>query len=724
MRSRFLRPSPFTFARRLLTAVLLASLGSLVLAEGQQATTGAPVPQQPAGQDKPAPDPQVQRPTFRTEANFVRVDVYPTADGKPVEDLRQEEFELTEDGVPQQVRTFEHIVIRGNTPQELRAEPNTVRESRQMAADPRARLFVLFIDTYHISLDGAANVRRALVRLLDRTMSSDDLVAIMTPEMSAAAVTFARRTTTIDALLEKFWTWGRRDRIAGRDPIEQDYDACYPPAAGEGATSAKAREMIARRREKLSLDSMEDLIVHLGGLREERKAVFAVTEGWVLYRQNNTLAGNPRIPAVGTGPDGTLRVGDLGASGVAMGRCEQDARRLSFEDHERQFRDLLDEANRANVSFYPIDPRGLPVFDTSIGPDTPLSPAADSLVLGTRLNSLRTLAGATDGTAILNSNDIDGGLRRVVDDLSSYYLIGYYSTNSKLDGKFRSIKVRVKRPGVDVRARRGYKAATEAEVKARTAASVTRPASPLTASVASLARIRTEAFVQARAGYSWRANPAGGPPVPVLWVVGELDAGAAARDEQWKPGADVAVTITGPDKAALDGLQKLLTRDARSFLVQLPPTGGVTPGDYTLRISSKPAGTTLGSTETIRVVVPKPPVTSDAPVAGQPLLFRRGPFSGAGWVAAGDLRFRRQERVKVEVPLIGAFGAAEVRLLDRAGNPLNLPVTLSRREEEGVTVVGGEVTLAPLSSGDYVLETTITQGPNTQKVLAAFRIVP
>ncbi|HEY3384772.1 MAG TPA: hypothetical protein VGK32_23670 [Vicinamibacterales bacterium] len=108
--------------------MLLASLGSLVLAEGRQATTGAPVPQQAAGQDKPAPAPQVQRPTFRTEANFVRVDVYPT-----------------EDGVPQQVRTFEHIVIRGNTPQGLRAEPNTMRESRQMAADPRARLFVLFI---------------------------------------------------------------------------------------------------------------------------------------------------------------------------------------------------------------------------------------------------------------------------------------------------------------------------------------------------------------------------------------------------------------------------------------------------------------------------------------------------------------------------------------------------------------------------------------------------
>ena len=82
-----------------------------------------------------------------------------------------------------------------------------------------------------------------------------------------------------------------------------------------------------------------------------------------------------------------------------------------------------------------------------------------------RLNSLRTLAEATDGLAIVDSNDLAGGLRRVVNDLSSYYLLGYYSSG-KLDGKFHSIKVRVKRPGVQVRARRGYLAATPAAVTA------------------------------------------------------------------------------------------------------------------------------------------------------------------------------------------------------------------------------------------------------------------
>ena len=72
--------------------------------------------------------------------------------------------------------------------------------------------------------------------------------------------------------------------------------------------------------------------------------------------------------------------------------------------------------------------------------------------------------------AVVNSNDLDRGLKRISDDFTLYYLLGYYSTNSKLDGQFRSVKVKVNQPGIDVRARRGYRAATQAEVTAARAA--------------------------------------------------------------------------------------------------------------------------------------------------------------------------------------------------------------------------------------------------------------
>ena len=74
----------------------------------------------------------------------------------------------------------------------------------------------------------------------------------------------------------------------------------------------------------------------------------------------------------------------------------------------------------------------------------------------TTLDSIRTLGESTNGMAIVDTNDFSGGLRRAAADFSSYYLLGYTSSNGKPDGKYRKIKVTVKRPGVQVRAREGY----------------------------------------------------------------------------------------------------------------------------------------------------------------------------------------------------------------------------------------------------------------------------
>src|SRR5262249_39105262 len=89
---------------------------------------------------------QPPRPTFRTEANYVRVDAYPTKGGAPVADLTREEFEILDSGQPQKIEQFERVVIRAAGSQESRIEPNTVAESRSMVESPRARVFVLFLD--------------------------------------------------------------------------------------------------------------------------------------------------------------------------------------------------------------------------------------------------------------------------------------------------------------------------------------------------------------------------------------------------------------------------------------------------------------------------------------------------------------------------------------------------------------------------------------------------
>jgi VWFA-related protein len=444
----------------------------------------------------PSAQSQTTPPTFRTGANYVRVDVYPTRNGMPVTDLRREEFELLDDKVPQTIDEFEHVVVRSAGPQDSRREPNTVAESRQAVLEPRARVFVLFLDINHVELAASRRIRTPLVEALDRLIGADDLIAVMTPEMSARDVTFARRTTTIEGFLTRYW-WGERDRLNFRNPVEDLYARCYPgiPRPGEAIAPDQgiAQEMILRHREKETLDALEDLVRFLGGVREERKAVIAITDGWRLYERNGALARPidgqvPIGPVIGINPaTGTLGTRPPDSTGrTSNGDCERDRFALSQLDDAQQFRSMLDEANRANTSFYPIDPRGLAVFDEDIVPaagvgagvyaNPTVSPVEDRSRLFARNTSLRTLAEATDGLAVLDSNDLSRGLRRIVDDLSSYYLLGYYSTG-KLDGRFHALTVRVKRPGVQVRARRGYLANTEAAA-ASAPAPVVLPPSP------------------------------------------------------------------------------------------------------------------------------------------------------------------------------------------------------------------------------------------------------
>ena len=240
---------------------------------------------------------QPAQPTFRAGANYVRVDMYATEDGQAVNDLRADEIEVLEDGVPQKLEDFEHVLIRpaSASQQGSLVEPDGLGRSREAAADPRARVFVIFLDTYHTQLEGSANVRKPLVSFLDRVLGPDDLVALMTPEMGASDIALGRKTSVIANILQDEW-WGRRARIAGEDPKEELYRVCAarmrldPPAVGPALGETLAEEMIARRREKLTLDALEDLLVHLGGLRDERKAVVVVTEGWLLFEENRKLA--------------------------------------------------------------------------------------------------------------------------------------------------------------------------------------------------------------------------------------------------------------------------------------------------------------------------------------------------------------------------------------------------------------------------------------------------
>ncbi len=658
---------------------------------------------------------QAPRP-FQTEVNYVRVDMYPTADGKPVTDLQQSEIEVLEDGAPQKIAQFEHVFIPGPRTQTTRREPSTLDEMRRAVQDPRARVFVLFLDPRHVDLPGSMRVRRPLIDTLNALIGGDDLIAVMTPDMTARSLTFTRRIGSIEQMLTPHW--GTERWPGTKDPTEARYESCYDIPIIDGP--AIAQEMIARRREVLVLDAVEDLVQYLRGLREERKAVITISDGWPLYAPNRALAKplqtptqNPEefgqvnipIPKVGADPrtgrptvkdPSSVTISSDGIGTVDRASCEVDRLALSELNNEQRFINLMQGANRANVSFYPVGPGG---FSETYSPLTP------------RRRSLQMMADVTDGLAILQPSQMENGFRRIIDDLSSYYLAGYYS-NAKPDGRFHRITVRVRRPGVEVRARAGYLAASKAEGAARVAPGVASPDTAelelLSRALNPLAALGRDRPLRVQAAVAW--TPAG---AAVIRAVAEVSQ-STARGDDWSKGAQLDATLRdAAGKAVANGKASIAPGTFIAPLT-LTPSVPLAPGDYDLQLRAKGADVVSPGIEALRITIPA------APSGGGVLFIRRGQSTGNREVPTADARFRRSERLILEMP---ASSAADIsaRLLDRAGKALSVPVTAVIREDaDGLRWRRVEIALAPLAQGDYIVEST----SGAERTLTGFRVVP
>jgi VWFA-related protein len=663
-----------------------------------------------------AQDPQLE--PFRTEVNYIRVDMYPTADGKPVTDLRREEIELLDEGAPQMIDRFEHVLVRSARPQTTRREPATIAEMREATQDVRARLFVLFLDTEHVEFGPAFNIKGPLIESLNQMIGGDDLVAVMTAGMEARDITFRRRTTSIEEMVRGFWS--ERDYRLKRSAEEDDIKWCFP-------NGGVADEMIFRYREVRTLDALETLVRHLRFVREERKAVITISQGWRLFRDDPVLraTGEPSpIPGVGLDPR-TGRIGTLDRNAIPgtldPRKCDQLRTSLSMLRNDMRLLDILREANAGNTTFYPVDPRGLVVFDEDIVPISPSgrwSPGVDLVEDSRRLNarndSLRTMADVTDGIAVVQAGDLSAGMRRIVEDVSSYYLLGYYSTRD-LDGKFHRLTVRVKRPGVRVRARTGYLAATRGdEAKARaaaTAAASTAPVDPraeaVKGSLSSLGIFSRERplRVHVAAGYV----PSG---AAAIWGVAEVPASTGRHD--WSGGGQADATLIDSSGKTIATERLTIPPGARSLRFAFGSRSTLSPGEYQVQLRAKGATSSLGAMEAVRVTV------SPAPAASGAVVLRRGVTTGNQPMATADLRFRRTERIIVEVPTMSSESGT-AQLLNRIGQPMPIPVAASIREDaDGTKWRSAQLALAPLAPGDYVIEQTA----GSDIMLTAFRVLP
>jgi VWFA-related protein len=700
---------------------LLVGTGPGTAVNGQQ----APPPPPPDPQAAPPPAPPAGQPTFRTDANFVLTDAFVTADGKPVTDLTIKDFEIKEDGVLQTIQSFEAVQHRPElTPLVPRREPNSVAESNAMIADPRRRVFVVFLDTYHVDKGSSMWARERLQSFLKVALGPDDLIAYMVPQMSGMDISFSTTTESLIRYFDENPVWGVQDEALGTetDAVERDLQTCF---VGNEAAWGPIRR---RLREQRTLVALHGLVANLDGLREARKAIIVVTGGWTLFTENPTLMSDKDTTGrvigadpIGVGPDGRLgnpkdrnRIG-----GVTQNTCDATRFEGAAAESRQSFRDLIGEANRSSTSFYTVDVKGLRT-ETRPMPTTPAGAAIEArnrerMPYSVPSDSIRTLGEATNGMAIVDTNDIEKGLQRAAADFNSYYLLGYTSTNGKPDGHYRKIKVTVKRPGVLVRAREGYLARRpdESPTASPTAG---RPArDPNAASEEAQVNAALGKLMPVRPGVPFllsAASGAGASGTRVIRVVAELDSQLAATPE-WAEGGEGQAFIRDLKGDIVTSGKGTLEKGTRTVEMELPVVPTM-QGDWKVQVRLQGHGPLARYTDTTSVSL-----DTGAGGWGVPRLSRRGPSTGIAWVPTADPRFRRQERIRVTVgpPADAAPGTVAGALLDRQGKPMNIPVKVEQAEP---TALVAELALAPLAAGDYV----IALGGGPHRLLVPLRIVP
>jgi hypothetical protein len=318
---------------------------------------------------------------------------------------------------------------------------------------------------------------------------------------------------------------------------------------------------------------------------------------------------------------------------------------------------------------------------------------------------------------VLDQGDLSRALQKVFRDLGSYYLLSYYSTNARLDGRFRRIRVEVNRPGVDVRARPGYLAPTEAEARGAgaftTASTRAAPPPTVTRALDSLAPTRGNLPVRIQAVGARNS----------IRAIVELDA-ATAKQPEWLSGGTLRLTIAPEGPGAADASQTVtvaIDPGQRSIFVN-GTERPLAAGRYSVRADVTARNHRLPIQAHTVVTVP----AETAEVGTGALASRRGPSTGLSYIATADPRFRRTERLRVEVPLAGDGFTGTGRLLTREGQPTPLIVSFTTRTDASTAQQFGvaDVTLSALAEGEYVLELSLTKNGGTEAVSYGFRIVP
>jgi VWFA-related protein len=709
-------------ARLAATTVFIGLLGASIPAQqppAQQPPAPPQPAQPPAGQTGQAQPPAGQKPpVIRSGINFVSVDVIVTdkKTGNVVLDLKPDDFEVREDKKPQKIETFQTVRIdpiteAAMTPAPIRSTDDEEREAKK--AD--VRLFIMLLDDYHVRRGNDLVVRQPLIDFVQNQLGPQDMVAIMYPLTPVTDLTFTRNHDSLIQAINSFL--GRKGDYTPRNEFEDRY-ANYPA------------QQVEDIRNDVTMGALKGASVRLGGMRDGRKSIIFVSEGLT-----GTLPPQLSDPVASLPGFGNPARQSPGMDAPQNPRTDA-VNFFNEADLDSRLREVYDTANRNNTSIYAVDPRGLATFEYGI--EQGVSLRTDQKSLSASLDTLRILADNTDGRAIVSRNDIASGMKQIMTDSSGYYLLGYTSSAAPTDGKFHSIDVKVKRPGVEVRARKGYWAYTLDDVKKATEAGT--KAGPPPAIAKALNKIaepshghsarfwvgteRADAG-KARVDFAWEPiPPAPGsrtddtPPARVMLTAVAADGSPLYRGSV--PDAPPQNGSSGDGSAATNGSEAAVPGSGAATSFMAPP------GPIQLRIEVEGSRGEVIDSTLQDLTVPdytKTQVSIGTPkvfrtrTAHEMLLVRNNPKA----VPTVDREFSRTERLLVTFDAYASGGATPdvtAKLLNRAGQTMaDVPVQAQAGKPFQI-----DLPLAPLAAGEYLVEVDAKTSSGTAQQMLAFKI--
>lgn len=414
-------------------------------------------------------DAQVPAPTIRVTTRMVLVDVVVTdKQGKPVLGLKPADFALEENGKEQKISTF--VTPEQNQPPAPGpALPPGIYSNRSQYRSPGGPITVLLLDATNTQFKDQAYARRQMLRFVREQYKPGQRMAVFT--LTDSLHVLQDFTTDPQLLYTALQGYIPQERpfasaVQPTNPITTgtptpsstvtSLDTSRPPANETATSATNARGlpifMVAgiqnfanaavgydlERRTDITFEALDELARALGGLPGRKNVIWVTGDLPFTLNPDNRIMTDAELsedlPSFNTRRVDEHSSGDYAAT----------ARRAGAE----QIREADARLAAAQIALYPVDARGLSI---SLDQDPQ--------------EVMREMARDTGGRAYVNQNEIKQGVERAMEDTSATYTLGYYTTNKKWDGKYRNIKIKLDRQGVDLQHRRGYFALDPTQLK-------------------------------------------------------------------------------------------------------------------------------------------------------------------------------------------------------------------------------------------------------------------